>query len=67
MKDDLLQIAGFEGNTAKRDHLLAEITAGRGKSYLETIAALSVKGKASAAEWLQSIVDRAAEIWKTDG
>jgi len=66
MKDELLQIAKFEGNPAKRDYLLAEITAGKNHSYLETIAALSPKGKASATEWLQSIVDRATEIWESD-
>lgn len=66
MKDELLQIAGFGGNPAKRDHLLAEITAGKKRSYLETIAALSPKSKASTRFWLQSIVDRTAEIWKTN-
>jgi len=64
-KIDLLE--KFEGDTAKRDYLLAEFTAGKKRSYLEAIAALGVKGKASATEWLQSIVDRTAEIWKTDG
>ncbi|MDD5484182.1 MAG: UDP-N-acetylglucosamine pyrophosphorylase [Kiritimatiellae bacterium] len=64
MKDNLLQIAGVEGDPAKRDHLLEEITAGQKSSYLETIAAISSASRQDATEWLQSIVDRTAEIWK---
>jgi len=67
INDDLSQTAGFEGDTAKRDSFLTEASKRHGQqSYLETIAGLSPKSKTNAAEWLQSIVDRATGIWKTD-
>lgn len=67
MKEAIIQPAIFEGDTSKRDFLLEEISSRRGKQkYLELIPALNPESKSCAVAWLQSIVDRTAEIWKTD-
>ena len=67
MREALTRLESYEGDTAKRDACLGELSATDGrKPYLETIASLSSKNKASVSEWLQSIVDRVAGIWKTD-
>lgn len=59
------QLVQYEGDAARRDMLLKTIEQARIKGeYLETIAALSPESKAVATGWLQSIVDRAAEIWE---
>jgi len=66
MQEDILQLATFEGNASEKDKFLAAIAGVETGTYLEAVAALSSKGKANAVAWLQSIVDRAAGIWKTD-
>jgi UDP-N-acetylglucosamine/UDP-N-acetylgalactosamine diphosphorylase len=67
MNEEISRLAQFEGETSRRDVLLAEISERHSQqSYLDATALLSPKSKASATEWLQSIVDRTAGIWKTD-
>jgi len=67
MREKTDRLGKFEGDTAKRDACLAELSSiGGRKPYLEAMVSLSPNNKANASEWLQSIVDRAAEIWKTD-
>jgi len=66
MKDEIYLLAGFEGDADKRDAVLAELAAiSTGKKYLDAMPALTPKAKACASAWLQSIVDRTTEIWKT--
>ncbi|MDO9542591.1 MAG: UDP-N-acetylglucosamine pyrophosphorylase, partial [Kiritimatiellia bacterium] len=66
MKEEISRLAQFEGDTSKRDVLLAEISERHSQQpYLTALAALSLKSKSGATGWLQSIVDRVAGIWKT--
>jgi UDP-N-acetylglucosamine/UDP-N-acetylgalactosamine diphosphorylase len=66
MKEEILRLVQFEGETSKRDVLLSEISAGHGRhQYLKAITLLSPEGKSCASLWLQSIVDRVSGIWKT--
>jgi len=65
MNEKIDLLGKFEGDTAKRDACLAELSAPGGrKPYLGAIASLSPKNKTCATVWLHSIVDRAAGIWK---
>lgn len=67
IKDEILRLAEFEGDVPQRDFFLAELAKVLPlQKYLEAMPALTANGKDGAFAWLQSIVDRAAGIWKAD-